>query len=107
MKFTILSDHKPLKFILGHSQAIPTLSTPWVQRWALLLSSYNYSLAYKPGSKQANADALSRLPLPGTPKDKEEPDEVLLLRECLQVMNLQLSCETMALFMLPLRLIIR
>ena len=33
-----------------------------IQRWALTLAAYNYSIEYKPGPEHANADALSRLP---------------------------------------------
>jgi len=46
-----------------------------IQRWALTLAAYNYSIEYKPGTEHANADALSRLPLqvslPTTPLPAE------------------------------------
>ena len=32
------------------------------QRWALLLSSYNYELRYQKGTANANADDMTRLP---------------------------------------------
>ena len=44
-----------------------------IQHWSLLLSSYEYSIEYKPGDKLANADALSRLPLPET-SPQSSPD---------------------------------
>ena len=34
-----------------------------IQRWALTLGAYDYSIQHRPGAKMANADALSRLPL--------------------------------------------
>ena len=37
-----------------------------IQRWSLLLSSYQYVIQHRPGTKLLNADALSRLPLPET-----------------------------------------
>ncbi len=37
-----------------------------IQRWALLLSAYDYSISYKAGKDNTDADALSRLPLPVT-----------------------------------------
>ena len=44
-----------------------------IQRWALTLKVYNYSIQYCPGSKMCNADALSRLPPPEHPTDSEIP----------------------------------
>ncbi|CAI8043293.1 hypothetical protein GBAR_LOCUS24030, partial [Geodia barretti] len=35
-----------------------------IQRWALTLSAYEYSIEYCPGKNVQDADALSRLPLP-------------------------------------------
>ena len=32
------------------------------QRWAVILSTYNYELIIKPGLKHGNADSMSRLP---------------------------------------------
>ena len=52
-----------------------------IQRWELTLSAYSYKIAYKPGSDQANADALSRLPLPDYPKSVPMPAKTLLLME--------------------------
>lgn len=33
-----------------------------IQRWALTLGGYDYSIQYKEGKGKANADALSQLP---------------------------------------------
>ena len=35
-----------------------------IQTWALTLSTYDYTIDYKPGEQNANADLLSCLPLP-------------------------------------------
>ncbi|XP_037499139.1 uncharacterized protein K02A2.6-like [Rhipicephalus sanguineus] len=35
-----------------------------IQRWALFLSQYRYHIEYRAGKQNANADALSRLPVP-------------------------------------------
>ena len=66
--FTLYSDHKPLQYLLGQSCQIPTPASPRIQRWAITLSSYSYTIKHKPGTQLANADALSRLPLPDKPK---------------------------------------
>lgn len=64
-KFTIITDHQPLKFILDPRKNIPTLASARIQRWAIILSSYNYTIQYKKGSQISHADALSRMPVEG------------------------------------------
>ena len=54
-----------------------------IQRWALTLSAYDYHIKYKAGLDNANADLLSRLPLPATPCVIPEPGETVLLMETL------------------------
>ena len=56
--------HKPLTAILGLKKRIPSLAAARLQRWALLLSAYNYEIQFKPTQSHCNADGLSRLPLP-------------------------------------------
>ena len=82
-KFSILSDHKPLQYLLGEKKGIPTMASVRLQRWALTLSAYDYPIGYKPGNQHANADALSHLPLPDHPKDVPMPGDVVLLFETL------------------------
>ena len=69
-KFTLITDHKPLTTILGPEKGIPSLAAARLQRWAILLSAYNYEIEFKSTLDHANADGLSRLPLPNT---KGEP----------------------------------
>ena len=64
-KFTLLTDHKPLLAILGPKKSLPTLATARMQRWALLLSAYQYEIEYRTTLEHANADGFSRLPLKG------------------------------------------
>ena len=67
-QFTILTDHKPLKTILGPKNNIPQLAAVQMQWWALLLSAYVYNIQFQPIGSHGNADGLSRLPLAtGTP----------------------------------------
>ena len=40
------------------------MASAHLQRWVLTLGGYSYSIKYKKGSLQGNADALSSVPLP-------------------------------------------
>ena len=82
--FTIHSDHKPLQYLFNPSKAISAMASARIQLWALLLSSYQYTVSYKPGSQMANADVLSRLPLPEMPESVPIPGETVLLMQNLQ-----------------------
>ena len=62
-EFQLLTDHKPLTTILGPKAGIPSLAAARLQRWALLLSSYQYQIQYKSTQTHSNADGLSRLPV--------------------------------------------
>ena len=76
-KFLLYSDHKPLIHIFGESKSVPVMASARLQRWALTLSSYTYSIKYKSGKSQGNADALSRLPLPEFPATTPVPAETI------------------------------
>jgi len=57
--FTIKSDHKPLQHLLGERNGIPVMASARVQRWALTVSAYNYTVQYVPGKDNSNADGFS------------------------------------------------
>ena len=80
-RFTLCTDHKPLQSLLNESKAIPTIASARIQRWALTLSMYEYTIKFKSGAANGNADALSRLPLPDTPAETPIPSELVLLLE--------------------------
>ena len=71
--FTLITDHKPLVTILGPKAGIPTLAAARLQRWAIHLSAYSFSIEFRGTEKHGNADGLSRLPLPQK-QEKEKPD---------------------------------
>ena len=73
-RFTLVTDHKPLTAILGPKKGIPPLAAARLQRWAVLLSAYKYDIAFKPTLAHANADGLSRLPLPTDTMEGQSPD---------------------------------
>ena len=83
--FMIKSDHKPLQHLLGERKGIPAMASARVQRWALTLSAYNYTVQYVPGKDNANADVFSRLPLSVQPKEVPMPQELVYLLEGLEI----------------------
>jgi hypothetical protein len=79
-KFKIFTDHRPLVGLFNEIKPTPVMATTRLQRWALILSAYEYSIVYKEGRKNANADGLSRLPL-NNKTEPEVPGEMILLME--------------------------
>ena len=77
----IYTDHKPLSYLFDPTQGIPQLASSRLQRWALTLSAYTYSIEYKSRKSNGNADAFSRLPLPDTPRDIPLPTDTVFLLE--------------------------
>ena len=71
-KFALVTDHQPLTKIFGPKSGIPPLAAARMQRWALLLSGYNYDIEYRKSADNAEADCFSRLPLPDGTADEDE-----------------------------------
>ncbi|XP_063366282.1 uncharacterized protein K02A2.6-like [Cydia amplana] len=63
-KFILRTDHKPLTHIFGNKVGIPVMAASRIQRWAVLLSGYDYEIEYVASANNC-ADALSRLPQTG------------------------------------------
>jgi hypothetical protein len=84
-KFTIVTDHKPITWVFNVKD--PS-SRPF--RWRIKLEEYDYNIVYKPGVRNTNADALSRINMPevntatevSSEPTKEEKGKIL--REFLQ-----------------------
>lgn len=55
-KFQINTDHKPLQWLLQMKEPNARIT-----RWRLKLSEYNFTVIYKKGKSNTNADALSRV----------------------------------------------
>ena len=55
-KFTIMCDHKPLKYIFSAE-----MKNPKVQRWAMAISEFNCDIQYLQGKLNTKADCLSRV----------------------------------------------
>ncbi|XP_043917844.1 uncharacterized protein K02A2.6-like [Protopterus annectens] len=90
-KFTVCTDHKPLLSLFNEMKAVPQMVSPRIQRWAVTLRAYEYEIVYKPGTHHSNADALSRLPLPGHLKEEETEDRVLMMEDITLVSARELS----------------
>jgi hypothetical protein len=82
--FTIYNDHRPLETLLSEKKSIPPMASGRIQRWALTLSAYQYTLRYKSGVQMSNADALSRLPLPISAQEVPLPAETVCLIEFME-----------------------
>lgn len=55
--FTVLTDNNPLTYVLTSAKLDAA-----GHRWLASLSCYNFSIKYRPGHKNVDADILSRLP---------------------------------------------
>lgn len=60
-KFLLRTDHKPLLTIFGENKGLPLMAAARVQRWAFILSGFNYSIEYVKVIAN-DADNLSRMP---------------------------------------------
>ena len=80
-QFEIKTDHKPLTHIFHESKGIPSMASGRIQRWALLLAAYDYCIRHRQGKANANADTLSRLPLPSPNCYTPQPVELINLTE--------------------------
>ncbi len=82
-RFQLITDHKPLLGLLKEDQATSQHASARIKRWSLFLAAYEYTLTFRNTEAHANADALSRLPLPEEPDPSTTPPEVVLLMEYL------------------------
>ena len=69
----------PLLGLFKEDKATSPMASARIQRWALTLGGYHYKLQYQPGKLNANADGLSRLPLPSDSSVVPDPPEVVFV----------------------------
>jgi len=62
-KFELITDNKPLAIIIGPKKGIPSIAAMRLQRWAVILAAYDYTVTIKRSTENANADGMSRLPV--------------------------------------------
>ena len=77
-RFTLLTDHQPLVTILGPKTGVPPLAAERMQRWSLMLATYQYEIEYRKSAEHANAEALSRL-VQASLEEQGEEEEVYLI----------------------------
>ena len=68
--FKVLTDHKPLEYCL----TAPELKSRHL-RWFNRLNPYRYTIEYRKGKKNGNADGLSRLPNEDSEDEHENVNE--------------------------------
>ncbi|XP_011862003.1 PREDICTED: uncharacterized protein K02A2.6-like [Vollenhovia emeryi] len=70
-KFTLITDHRPLTQIFSLTKSLPYHTAARMQHYALFLQGFNYDIRYRKSEQHANADCLSRLPIPRNPDQLE------------------------------------
>ena len=70
LPFIVWTDHKNLEYVLIAKHLNPRQS-----RWSLLFNRFNFTLAYRPGSKNVKPNALSRLY--SSAQSDDEPTTIL------------------------------
>ena len=76
---TIRTEHAPLEYIRSKTDRYKRL-----ERWALRLQEFRFTIQPRPGTQQKHVDALSRAPIPVEPDQRpivldEFPERVVLL----------------------------
>ena len=84
--FELITDHKPLLSLFNEHKPIPSHASAHIQRWALTLAAYEYTLVSRRTDAHANADAISRLPLSETTRETPVPAELISTLEQVQDM---------------------
>ena len=75
LHFTLITDHKPLTTIFSPQRPMSATAASRLQRQALFLSTYSYSIKYRGTTQHSNTDALSRLPMQ-TEEGGQEMDDL-------------------------------
>ena len=82
-RFTLKTDHKPLKYLFAPDEEIPKTASARITRWAIALLGFDYELRYTPGEQIPHADALSRMEF-----DDDESDND---RVCFAINNIDFA----------------
>ena len=77
--FILQTDHKPLLLLFNENKAVPPQAAGRIQRWALTLAAYQYTIQCCSTAQHANADALSWLPIGGVSEETTPIPELVLM----------------------------
>ncbi|KAK3545820.1 hypothetical protein QTP70_015261, partial [Hemibagrus guttatus] len=66
--FTVLTDHKNLEYLRAAKRLNPRQAL-----WALFFTRFNFTISYRPGSKNTKADALSQMFAPEESSETPKP----------------------------------
>ena len=91
-EFNLVTDHRPLTALFGQNKPIPTLAASRMQRWALILSAYNYKIEYRTSKANANADCMSRLPVNSNISSSDTLDCVDMFQTSVIDTSLPVTC---------------
>ena len=93
-RFTLITDNRPVTYIFAPDKAIPSMAAARIQRWALYLGAFDYSIEFRPSSLHTNVDGLSRLPLNDTISRSDGDVFQLSLIETLPIQSEDIAKET-------------
>ena len=79
--FELVTDHQPLLSLLHEHKATSSQASARIRRWSLLLSAYEYTIAFRKTQKHQNADPLSRLSQQQCHEELNPPPELVLLTD--------------------------
>lgn len=92
-RFTLRSDHRPLEVLFGESTGTPQMAAGRIQRWAIFLSNFNYTLEYIKGST-CKVDGMSRLPINYKREDVKQMEYIHWVEDFVPVDFKQIRHET-------------
>ena len=65
-RFTLVTDHRPLRSIFGENKGLPKHTINRLQHYAIFLQGYDFEIKHRRGVDIKDADFLSRLPIADT-----------------------------------------
>ena len=86
-RFTVYTDHLSLKYL----QSLKNSNSGRLLRWSLLLQQYDFTIEYKQGKINSNADALSRRHYPVQADESDDMEDKILAPVVVGVTPVQLN----------------